>query len=94
MTQLTLPVPGRMHAASVEQSARLQRVLAVLETAGPAGVTSRELRDQADVCAPATYVSELRANGYRITCAYEGISQAGARVYRYRLEGDSNGHLE
>lgn len=59
-----------IHAARVEKSARLQRVLAVLRRNVDVWMTRRELRvvcgpemEDATVC-----IRELRQNGYRIDC--------------------------
>jgi len=61
-------------------------MVAVLTAAGPRGLTSRELVVSADVVAPSTYISELRANGYAIGPAImERTTAGGARVYRYIL---------
>ena len=70
-----------MHAAKLESSGRLQRVLAVLKGGEPK--TTRELIRAADVCAVNSAVSELRRNGLSISC--RPIKRG---VYEYRLEGD------
>lgn len=67
-----------MHAANADRSRRLLRVLGVL--AAGAWVSSRELQSRADVCAPSTCVSELRANGHNIECRQVG------RVWFYQLK--------
>ncbi len=77
---------GRMHAARLDRSPRLQRVLAALQAAGPGGITTRELSRAAEVYAAGTFVSELRKNGVQIACAMERTTADGARVYRYRLQ--------
>jgi len=71
-----------MHHAHVDSSKRLQRVLAVLQRRGIHGATSMELIQQAYVVAPGTCVSELRNQGYSISCYREGS------VWRYTLEGE------
>lgn len=58
------------HAARADYSARLRRVLHVL--ADGAEYTTLDLMQQAHVCAVNAIVSELRENGYRITCQRRG----------------------
>jgi type II secretory pathway component PulJ len=60
-----------MNAAKVDNSARLQRVLACLER-HPEGVSSMKLITEALVVAPGTVVSELRHQGYLINCQRRG----------------------
>lgn len=76
---------GQMHAADPGKSERLKRILRFLRERAELGATSMEVTDQCSVVAPATYVSEIRRAGFQIECTYEGRSQAGAKVYRYRL---------
>lgn len=68
-----------MHAAKLDRSARLQRVLDVLRT----GVeySTRDLVMAAQVCAVNSIIAELRANGYVIHCR----QKPGERVWLYRL---------
>jgi helix-turn-helix protein len=80
-----------MHAARVEKSPRLQRVVAALRAAGPGGITSRDLARQADVVAPATYVSELRRNGFTFSVTRERVTSTGARVFRYVMNDERRG---
>jgi len=75
------------HAANVDKSTRLQRVLRVLKEAGKTGATSRELMLKANVVAPGTCVSELRASGYVIDCDLLVVYEDGAKVYKYALIG-------
>jgi hypothetical protein len=71
---------GTMHAAKLENSPRLQRVLAFLRRRGPA--TTLEIAQACTVCAVNSIVDELRANGFTINCqALKG--QRG--VYQYEL---------
>lgn len=70
-----------IHAGKVARSARLRRVLGALR--GGAEVSSLALAMAARTVAPGTCVSELRANGYAITCRQE-TTPAG-RVWLYRL---------
>ncbi len=55
-----------MHAATLGSSERLQRVDALLADGRPH--TTQEIIIAAQVCAVNSIVSELRANGRRITC--------------------------
>lgn len=75
-----------MHAASIDKSARLQRTLEVLR-AFPAGATTWEIQTLSNSMAPATDVSELRANKYDIRCMYIGKTSTGRKIYRYRYFG-------
>lgn len=68
-----------MHAAKLETSPRLQRVLAVLRP-GKA-LTTREIVIQAGVCAVNSCISELRMNGYSIECKCLGKGQ-----FSYKLQ--------
>lgn len=72
-----------MHAARVERSARLRRVLEALRPG--LWISSLDLAREARTVAPGTCVSELRANGYRIDCR-QGSGPEG-RVWEYRLTG-------
>lgn len=73
-----------MHAAKVEDSPRLQRVLLYLRARISA--TTMEIALGCQVCAVNSIIAELRENGYTIICqAVKG--QRG--VYKYHLiEGD------
>ena len=57
---------GHIHAARLETSERLQRVLALLEQGGR--YTTREIVMMAHVMAASTAVAELRANGIDVQC--------------------------
>lgn len=74
-----------MHFAKLGESPRLQRMLAFLRSRGSTGATGREIVVNCEVLNPATYVSELRKNGYAIDCDFEKETESAARVYRYRL---------
>jgi len=67
-----------IHAAKIRKSARLNRVLNVLRDGREH--TSWELQMEARTVAVHTCISELRANGYAITCRRNGY------VWSYRLE--------
>ena len=75
-----------MHAARIENSERLTRILTLL-SAHPEGVTGLDISIRCNVLNPATYVSELRANGYDIRAAYMGQNDNKRRIYSYRLLG-------
>ena len=65
MTQATLHFRmGKIHAARIETSARLQRVLALLECGGR--YSTRDIVMQAEVMAVNSAISELRANGIKV----------------------------
>lgn len=71
---------GAMHAAKVEDSPRLQKVLNFLRRNGPA--TTLRIIEQCRVCAVNSIIAELRANGYTINCT----PVKGKRgVYLYEL---------
>ncbi len=65
-----------MHFARLENSPRLRRVLEVLKEDG--AHTTYEIQERARVCAVASSVSELRAQGFMITCK----KRKGAFEYR------------
>lgn len=75
-----------MHNANVEKSDRLKRTLEILN-AFPEGATTWDIQSLSNSMAPATDVSELRQNGYRIDCEYRGKTSTGRRVYAYKLNG-------
>lgn len=68
-----------LHAARLENSPRLQRVLDVLMTGR--ALSTLDIVVEAGVCAVNSCIAELRANGYDIRCWREGD------VWLYRLEG-------
>ena len=74
---------GRIHAAQLSRSPRLQRVLAFLRERAAVGATTREIIQKADVCAVNTIIQELRENGFTIDG--EWIPAGEAMAYRYRL---------
>lgn len=77
---------GKIHAAKLETSARLQAVVAYLKKRGAEGATTREIVIACDVCAVNSIVDEIRENGIPVFCKAAGRSQEGANVYRYYLE--------
>ena len=72
-----------MHAARLDASPRLQRVLAVL--ADGREYSTLDLVREAQVCAVNSIVAELRANGHAIICR-QARATDGARRWLYRLE--------
>jgi hypothetical protein len=74
-----------MHAADLSRSPRLRRVLDVLKAHPDSGMTTLELVHWTGSCAVHSDIAELRANGIKVGCTYEG-TRNGRRVYRYRLE--------
>jgi|GEM_PF-1183152 len=78
---------GKMHAADLARSGRLQQTLRVL--ADRQWHTTLEIRERTDSCAVHSDISELRAepNGFVIERRYDGKSDTGRRVYAYRLVG-------
>lgn len=77
---------GKIHAARLEASPRLQRVLAFLKIRGPAGATTREIVEHARVCAVNSCVDELREGGFQISGEWDRTHQAGEKAFRYRLD--------
>lgn len=69
-----------MHAAKIESSARLQRVLRVLSDG--AWHTTRDLVYRAEVCAVNSCIAELRVAGANITCRREKIGDSLHFCYR------------
>lgn len=72
-----------MNQASIKTSPRLRRALAVLREF-PGGVTTRQLIQRANVCAVNSIISELRANGVKVRCVFEG-RRNGSAVFRYAI---------
>jgi hypothetical protein len=59
-----------MNAAALNNSPRLQRVAALLESGGK--FTTLDIVQQANVCAVNSCIAELRANGIEINCQRKG----------------------
>lgn len=70
---------GRIHYATLANSARLQRLLAFLKERGAQGATTLEIVHGAQVCAVNSAAAELRRNGIDVECHAEG------RNFRYRI---------
>jgi hypothetical protein len=82
-----------MHAARIEKSGRLRRVLELLREKRSEGATTRDIIDVAHVCAVNSIVSELRANGFRIECDFDRRGEDGSAIYRYVLSDDEQGGI-
>ena len=73
------------HAASLKSSPRLQRVLLFIRRRGKYGATTAQISSATGVMSASTVVSEIRANGYPVTCAFEGITKDGRKIFRYMM---------
>jgi hypothetical protein len=71
-----------MHAAKIDNSARLKRVLDLLKDGREH--STRDIVRQSDVCAVNSIVGELRENGFKILCRCLGRGR-----YVYRLVKDT-----
>ena len=69
-----------MNYARLENSERLQRTLAALETGG--WRSTRDMIRDANICAVNSCISELRANGFEISTRCLGKGR-----FEYKLEG-------
>ena len=78
-------IEGKIHAGRVATSFRLRRVLEALRAAGDHGLTTRDIIAATGMCAINSIAAELRADGYSVSCEYEGMTSMGQRIYRYRL---------
>lgn len=74
-----------MNVAKLENSKRLQAILALLVQKGTTGATTREISEASGALNPATEVSALRHNGVKVVCEYDYKTDAGNKVYRYWL---------
>jgi len=73
---------GQIHAAKLENSPRLQRVLRVLREADGLWMTTWQIIQRARVCAVNTAIAELRWNGIEVECRRMPDGN-----YAYRLAG-------
>lgn len=71
---------AQMHAAKLEDSPRLRKVLAFLRRHGPA--TTIQIVKGCEVCAVNSIIAELRSNGLTIKC---GAVKGQRGVYQYTL---------
>lgn len=76
-----------MNARHVETSEKLMKVLRFLRERGENGATSRDIMEFCGTVAPGTVCSELRKNGYAVSCTFERVLEGGSKIYRYRLVG-------
>jgi len=79
-----------MHAANSDKSARLAPMLKMLRQRNRTGATTLELscaRNGTIDLATSTGISELRHEGYKIECKYEGKGATGRKIYRYFYRG-------
>jgi len=74
-----------IHAAKLDSSPRLQRFLAYLQKVGESGATGLELVAETRNLNAHTSAAELRANGIRVICRFDRMSEDGGRIYRYYL---------
>lgn len=72
-----------MHAAKLEDSPRLRRVLGVLSDGKEH--TTLDIATRARVCAVNSCIAELRENGVKVECRQQYT--AGQRLWLYRLKG-------
>lgn len=72
-----------MHAARLENSARLQRVMELLEKGGE--YSTRDIIRGADVCAVSAIISELRNPINGVPIAKRTKSEGGRTIHLYRL---------
>lgn len=78
-----------MHFANADKSPRLAKLLRYLKS-HPYGATTIEIQWWTNSCAPATDISELRRNGFKIERVYEGKNQNGRQINRYFYKGRIN----
>ncbi|APE43623.1 hypothetical protein BOO69_09510 [Sulfitobacter alexandrii] len=71
-----------MHHGKLSTSPRLRRALRALQHA-KGELSTRDLAEQADICAVNSTIAELRANGAEITCRQE--VKDGQRRFYYTL---------
>jgi hypothetical protein len=75
---------GRIKAAKLETSPRLQRVLKLLDENDHRWLTTRMIMRRCSVCAVNTVIAELRENGAVIDCKTD-VMRDGKRRWSYRL---------
>ena len=74
---------GRMHAAKIATSPRLQRVHALLSDGD--WHSTYEVIAGARVAAVNSIISELRENGFYIEGRWDRDERTGQRIYLYRM---------
>lgn len=75
-----------IHFANAKKSNRLRKVLSYLKDRGNRGATTRDLVEATGQVAINSIAAELRAQGYRISCTFQGRSLEGNSIFRYRWE--------
>ena len=75
---------SKNHAGNPYKSDRLRRTLDCLLLRP---MTTWELRQYTDSCAPASDVEDLRKNGYQIQCERQPNSKNGRKIYLYTYRG-------
>lgn len=83
---------GSIHAARLDHSPRLQRLLIVFRTHPGMWLTTLDLITLAGICAVNSAVDELRANGFDIPSRRE--RREGEPVWAYRLEDSDRSRAE
>ena len=79
-----------MHSANSDKSARLAPMLKMLRARYRTGATTLELscaRNGTIDLAVHTGIAEIRNNGYKIECVYDGKGATGRKIYRYFYRG-------
>lgn len=72
------------HHSSLD-SARIKKVHEFLKARGDTGATTIELTDACGTTRASSDCSELRANGVNVVAEYVGKSDAGRKVWRYKI---------
>jgi DeoR/GlpR family transcriptional regulator of sugar metabolism len=75
--------PSISHAADIDKSARLKKLLEIL--ADGFEYSTAELQERTGSMAIHTDIHELRSNGYAVKCRYVG-KHDDKKVYAYKLE--------
>lgn len=75
---------GRINAAKLDRSERLQRVLTLLIENRHRWLTTRQIMRLSHVCAVNTVIAELRDNSAEIECKTT-VLRDGKRRWSYRL---------
>ena len=81
-----------MHAARLESSPRLQRVLEFLLHGE--GRTTMDIVIGAEVCAVNSCIAELRDNGFDIDCSQSGPRDSRVWVYELRNAAEARAALD
>lgn len=81
MIQLSLE--KHHHAAKLKDSERLQRLETFLISGGRRGRTTLEIQEHCRTGGVSRDVDELRKNGVKVVCQYEGRNVNGRKVFCY-----------